>query len=156
MPLNRFVGQEPIGTINIREDPRNDELKRVSIDPAYNVITWLGPEVNEIWDIEAAQIELNTSANVGTRDVYLYIMDEHSNTLRFEAFSSAAAFNNTYVGIPGANWGGTMISATHKTLLGPCYVHSLKYPCRIGVLKTTFDGGDIIHFHLLVRERRYI
>lgn len=154
MPLNRFVGQEPIITHESALDPRNDELIRYSVDPPYNVITWIQPTPSQLWEIEAIHLDLQTSGNVGTRDVYVYVYDKNGQLIRFEAFSSAAAFSNYFMGIPGANWGGAAISATARTFLGPCPVKRLLYPCRIGVLLAGFDGGDVFHFNLLVRERR--
>jgi hypothetical protein len=155
MPLRPWVGSEPVEVTNHLPSQIQSTLLLYSRDVKYGTlpadIVWMGPSVNTTWEIVSFIVELQTTAAVGNRGVYQYIMDRDTNTSRFELYSSAAAFINKIIcqhGLPGS----VVASAIERTITQPCYVDRLDYPCRLGVLLSDFDGTDICTFKLLVRE----
>jgi len=98
------------------------------------------------------QLELQTSAAVGTRGMYVYFMDDETQTARYLAFNSAASFINKDVLQYGMS-GSTVASGVERAFTGPLYVPTIDPPSRIGALLADFnDAGDVARFHLIVRE----
>jgi len=145
--------REPVRTVLESPRIRDAELVRYSVDPAYDVVTYLTPPPNTTWEIESAQIESYHDANVGQRDFWLYIRDRNGQAIRHKCTNGIAAFALTHVAGPDLAFTEPFNDGATKMNTGPCYVHRLEAPCSIGVLWTRFQGaGDIVHFHLLVRE----
>jgi len=143
---------EPVAVDQIERSRWSDVLRRVTIPMTFGVIAWASPPPNTTWDILTMQLELSCTANVGTRGVYQYFMDEETQTMRFEAFHSAAGFINKCVCQEGMG-GSTVASAAERTFTAPLYLSVIDPPSRIGCLLADFDGGDTAQYHLLVRER---
>jgi len=143
---------EPVAVDQIERDRFDYTMRNITVEMPFNVIAWSSPPPNTTWEIYSMQIELNTTANVGGRNVYQYFMDESTATMRFCAFGSLAGFANKCVcqyGIPGIT---SLTSGIERTMAAPLYCPTLDPPNRIGALLADFDGGDSARYHLLVRE----
>jgi len=145
--------QEPI---QIRRDPPTQgTFKRISpVEPiAFNTTTWVEPPEGFLWEIDAIETDLFTSAVVGNRCASIYWMDVLGNTASYACITSAASFVNRHF----ASKGGTIAraSALEAISTGPFWSDQCTHPCRIGVRFHGFDDpGDIRHFYVFVREVR--
>ena len=146
-----------------QERIRDAPILRYSADLPHGVQTFMGPAPNESWEILCFQVEAQHDANVGLREYYQYVQDRKGDSMRFEMFKGVAATIYKYLGFPG-NVGPSatvgpgdfapLVNGTEMTLTGPCYIGGIDHPCRIGVLRSGFNGvGDICTLHVLVRER---
>lgn len=154
MPLRSWVGSEPVEVQLTDPTQIESTLTRYSTDPEFNTVAWLGPGINQTWEIESLQIESQHSGVAGQRDFYLYVMDRDGKMLRHLCTWGIAVKLLFHIAGPDLAFTEPIDNGAVVSNTGPCYVHRLDYPCKLGVLWTRFgDAADVVHFSAMVRER---
>jgi hypothetical protein len=152
MPLRSWVGQEPIAVTSPRPSV-NYAQSRMSVDPVFGVASYMGPPPGCYWEIDAVQMELQTSANAGARRVWFYLQSEDGSVIRHRVMEASLGLTWCHMLTPKCGCGALTIAGNDTVTTSPCYVDTLRYPAKMGYLCDGFDGGtDIYHFHMLVKE----
>lgn len=151
--------QEPV---HISPDIPNAayEQKRININSVqgtwpYNVQTFRGPPSGFYWFVDSIVVDIQCSADVGVRDVWIYWMDKQSNSIRFRIARLQANNSAQMVGTYGSAFTGWAVDGSTSFGTFPLPATVMQSPCAYGMLRTTFDSaGDTFNAHLLVREYR--
>ena len=129
------------------------EFKRVETPLVYDEIVWLRVPIGFYWLVDAVQVNLNTDATVGSRNVDIYVMSSDRQTLYLFGIQSAAGFVNKCVHQPGMPH--SSVSGLERLFTGPWYAPVLPFPCAIGARWHNFQGaGDHGDLYAFVREYR--
>jgi hypothetical protein len=157
MPIKSWVGKEPIIVTTAVESQIDSTFTIDTYAGVFGTVVWAGPQPNETWEIEAIQIEVSTSAVVGDRTFEPYIMDRTGTMFReFSIFAAAGSVKQLILqhGMPWSSNSFGVGDVGSSCYTGPLWVKNIDYPCKVGLLWTTFnDAGDIVRFRIMYRSR---
>jgi len=157
VPLRPWIGQEPI---QVRSDVPKDsyEQKRISLLTgtwALNVVQYMTPPLGYYWVVDSMLIETDTSADVGTRDTYVYVRTAGNKTMRFRSKRTVASEQRWQLFTYGAGWAND--GASSGFLSFPLPLTVMDDDTSIGVMIGSFiSATDVINVHLMVKEYKVV
>jgi hypothetical protein len=128
------------------------EQKRVTLTPAFDQITYIGPPAGYYWVVDSIQIELHCDAHWGNRLVYVYFMDQYMNATRFLAITGYSSYNYRAIMTPSTGL-STITIYGEQTWEYPLYSVIVDDQSAYGFWRTnSYGADDVFNVHLFVRE----
>jgi len=153
MPLNRFVGTEPI---QVRSDIPNEsyEQKWVSLTGTWtaNEVRYMGPPDGFYWLVDCIIVEYASSIVESTRDLYYYVRDKNKRTARVR-LARVVKSSLCWISLTaGAGHTGYGVDASSGHGSDPLHLTVQQSEVDQGFMTSAFEAGDVLNVHMFVRE----